>query len=413
MNVKITPSQLSGKIKAPASKSFAHRIILSAFLSGEKCVIDGVGNSKDVLATLSALRDMGANSSLNDGVCEIERVNRKNSQKINCIESGSTLRFLIPVACALGLECEFTGEGRLLERPIKELTDVLNENGGKIVGHKITGKLKSGEYKINATVSSQFISGLMFALPIIDGDSKIVLQGNAVSKGYLDITIEVLSKFNIKIEKTDFGYNICGNQKYVMPNKIKVEGDFSGAAFLLSSGAINNSITVSGLNANSTQGDAKILDVLSKFGAKVSCERDEITITANGLKGIEYDCEDIPDLVQIISVVASFAEGKTVLKNVERLRLKESDRIKAIIDMLTIAGIRVEIKDNDLIVYGGKVNGGEFDGGNDHRTVMSSAILSLYASGSSKIVGAQVVDKSYPEFFSDLIKLGGNVDVDI
>ena len=300
MNVRINPSQLSGKIKAPASKSFAHRIIISAFLSGKKCVIDGVGNSKDVLATLSALRDMGANSSLSDGVCEIERVNRKNSEKINCIESGSTLRFLIPVACALGLECEFTGQGRLLERPIKELTDVLNENGGKILGHKIAGKLKPGEYKINATISSQFISGLMFALPILDGDSKIILLGNAVSKGYLDITIEVLSKFNIEIEKTDYGYFIKGNQKYVLPSEIKVEGDFSGAAFLLSSGAIRNSITVSGLNEKSTQGDAKILDVLTKFGAKITCENDEITVTANGLKGIEYDCEDIPDLVQII-----------------------------------------------------------------------------------------------------------------
>ena len=322
------------------------------------------------------------------------------------------MRFLIPVAAALGIESEFTGSQRLLERPIGKLAECLNSRGAKVVGHKVTGKLSSGVYRIDASVSSQYISGLMFALPLLNGDSAIVLEGGLVSKGYLDITIEVLKDFGIEIDVNKDGYFIRGNQKYLAKTSV-VEGDYSGASFILCSGAINGEVTVKGLNQFTTQGDGRILQVLKQFGAKVTVSEDQVTVKSQELKGIEVDVEDIPDLAQIISVVGAYASGKTVIKNVERLKIKESDRLQAIIDMLTVCGIKTEVKDNSLIIEGGRPKGGEFFGGNDHRTVMSSAILAFHANGNSTIIGAEAVSKSYPDFFEQAKKLGGRVNVNI
>ena len=413
MNARITPSTISGEIVAPPSKSYAHRILIASYLSGQKVSVHNVGNSSDVLATLGALQALGAQVEVGNGSVTIEKKNLPNAATLDCNESGSTLRFLLPIAAALGVNATFTGRGRLLSRPISELTQSLNDNGADIVGFTVNGKLRAGRFTIPANVSSQYITGLLFALPLLDGDSQIVFVGEPVSQGYLDVTLDVLKQFGIQIERTDYGYFVKGNQRYEATADPVVEGDYSGAAFMLSLGAICGSVTVKGLNALSMQGDAQITQVLQKFGAKVTVSGDTVRVEKRQLNAIELDCENIPDLVQVIAVVACYANGVTVLKNVSRLRLKESDRVQAIIDQLHAAGVHCKCDDGCLFVYGKEPHAATFSGGNDHRTVMSATVLALGAHGQSEIVGAQPFTKSYPDFYKDISKLGGQVHVDV
>ena len=413
MIVNITPNALSGVVSAPPSKSYAHRLIISAYLSGGKVKIKNTGNSADVNATVTALKALGGNVYFDGNDVIVDGRNRVNDVVVDCGESGSTMRFLMPIACAFGITAKFTGKGRLLSRPIGELVDTLTANGGVINGHSVSGKLTAGEYKINASVSSQYITGLLFALSMLDGDSTLILEGNVVSVGYIDVTLDVLKTFGIEIKKIENGYFIKGNQKYATPNEVEVEGDYSGAAFILSLGAINGKVVVKGLNANSCQGDKEIINVLKKFGAKISCDNGDVIVEKGMLNGITIDAENIPDLVQVISVVASHSKGETIIKNVNRLKDKESDRIKAVIDTLGVAGISASYNGNDLIIQGGNVLGGTFDGGNDHRTVMSSVVLASNSKGNSKVIGAEAHVKSYPQFFNDFVKLGGVIDVKI
>lgn len=414
MNVKITPTKLHGTIDAPPSKSYAHRLIISAFLSKKSVRINNVGYSDDINATVNALNTLGGNITICENYAIVNPPRLITEKvKVDCGESGSTLRFLMPIAAALGINAEFTGHGRLLERPIGDLLDALKSHGVSVCGYTVSGKLTSGEYVINAGVSSQYITGLLFALSILDGDSSLILQGNAVSRGYIDITVDVLKLFGVQIQKNETGYFIKGNQTFNAPSKIDVEGDYSGAAFVLSLGALGGEITVKGLNKNSLQGDAKIIDALKRFGANVTENGGLFTVKSGKLNAIELDCDDIPDIVQIISVVASYANGTTVLKNVDRLRIKESDRVEAVIKTLKTAGITAWYNCGNLYINGGKPTGGVFDGGKDHRTVMSAAVLSAYADGKSTIIGAEASKKSYPAFFDDLKSLGGNIDVEI
>lgn len=412
MIVKITPKALNGSVRAPASKSYAHRYVISAFLAGKGGLVCNAGTSKDVDATVGALNALGGSIERHaddiGGFCERKKV---PDAVVDCKESGSTLRFLFPLAPALGISARFTGSERLMERPIGELAKCLEANGATVDGHSVSGKLRPGSYEIEAGVSSQYITGLLFALPLLEGESKIILKGKAVSLGYLEITLDVLRRFGIEIIRESYGFRIPGRQRYVPPADMEVEGDYSGAAFMLASGAIGGSVTVSNLNLGSSQGDREILSVLRKFGASVSVNGNCVTVENAGLNAISHDCENIPDLVQIISVVASFARGTTELKNVSRLKIKESDRVQAIIDMLTRAGIFAEERDGNLYVTGGDPHGAEFHGGNDHRTVMSEVILATHATGESIVIGAEAVSKSYPEFFLDFSILGGKSDV--
>ncbi len=412
MNVKITPNkQISGEVLAPPSKSYAHRYIISAFLSKQAGFIKNVGNCKDVLATLTALSSVGLNYSLDTSGVELSFKEIEKTPILNCFESGSTLRFLIPVISALGIKCEFTGSEKLLSRPILELTKCLNENGAEIDGFKLNGKLRSGEFRLNGSISSQFISGLLFALPLLDGDSKIVILGETVSLDYINVTLSVLREFNIKAIKTDYGYFVKGNQAYIMPKTRAVEGDYSGASFLMALGALSpRGVKVLGLNKNTSQGDKKAVQILKEFGALVEEVEGGYFIKKGELNGISVDMENVPDIVQILSVVASFANGVTTFKNVSRLKIKESDRIAGIIKNLALAGVKAKYDGADLKIYGAEPKGGVFLGDNDHRTVMSMAVLATFAKGSSQIIGAEAVDKSYTDFFKDYVSLGGVVD---
>jgi 3-phosphoshikimate 1-carboxyvinyltransferase len=413
MDIKITPSTITGVVNAPPSKSYSHRYIIASFLSKTEGFIDCCAKSKDILATLNCLKNLGLLYTFENGGVSLKFGKAVENPIIDCDESGSTLRFLIPILSALGVKCQFTGSKRLLERPIKDLTNCLNENGADIDGLKLNGKLKSGKFTINGGVSSQFITGLLFALPLLNGDSVIEIVGEIVSQNYIDITLGVLNDFGVSVTKTPNSYLVKGNQEYKMPSKIVVEGDYSNSAFLLAMGALGEGVTVLNLNKNSKQGDSKIIDILKEFGAIIKGVENGFSVKKGDLKGVTVDCENIPDIVQILAVVASFSDGKSVFKKVNRLEIKESNRILGIINNLNSAGIKAEYDGNNLTVYGGKVGCGAFNGDNDHRTVMSAVVLSAFSSGESIVKGVEAVNKSYPIFFEDFKGLGGITDGDI
>lgn len=412
MDILLTPSTIGGKVIAPPSKSYSHRYIISTFLSGGGFV-EGASPSKDVLATLNALSTLGLKYSFNEKGVEISVGDSKGNNIVDCDESGSTLRFLLPIFSALKKPFQFTGAKSLLSRPMDNLVKTLNENGAEIENLKINGKLSSGVYEIEGNVSSQFITGLIMALPLLSGDSKIVIKGKTVSKGYIDITLEVIKEFGIKIKRTRYGYYVYGSQTYKKPEVVKVQGDYSNGAFLLSLGALGNGVQVLNLSKKTSQGDKKIVSVLRKFGAKIKRVENGYFIKKGKLKGTKINAQDIPDIVQIISVVASFSKGITVIKNVERLKIKESDRISGIVNNLSKAGVKVEYKNGSLIIEGTTPTGGVFTGDNDHRTVMSSMVLGSFAKGESKILGVEAINKSYPNFILDYKRLGGKIDGDI
>ncbi len=392
MDVAIKKSLALGEISAIASKSYAHRIAICSYFSGEE-ILDRYGDftSNDILVTANALNAV-----------------KRGEKNLDCNESGSTLRFLIPFCASVGGEFILSGSARLMERPNDELIRVLTENGAKIESGKtikVCGKLRSGEYKIRGDVSSQYVSGLLMALPSLDGDSKIILTTPLSSAPYVDITLEVLEKFGVKVDKTEYGFYVYGNQKFV--GKITPEGDWSNAAFFLVYGAISGKVLMTGLNVNSSQGDKYILDILRMAGAKVDVKRDEIIVEKSNLRAFSFDAENCPDLVPIASVLAAYADGESVIRNIKRLKIKESDRVETVISMLKAFGISAYSDGENLFVRGGKPSSGKVDSFNDHRIVMSTSILAALCEGESVITNAEAVNKSYPTFFDDYKKLGG------
>ncbi len=418
MTVNCTPSVLGGKIKAISSKSDAHRLLICAALSENETKIHCNVMSKDIAATLDCLKAMGTEIVVDGDVITVVPNSFNKKADLDCYESGSTLRFLMPVVSALGMNATMTGHGRLPQRPISPLKEEMEKKGvtfhtGISFPLHLTGKLQSGEYEIKGNISSQFVTGLLIALPLLNGNSKIKLIPPVESKSYLDITISVLRKFGIEIEEQENLYIIKGNQKYISPKVITVDGDWSNASFFLCAGALSeNGVTITDLEINSSQGDKKILDVLTSMGADVKISGKEITVKKNKLNGITVDASDIPDTVPIISVVATVCNGDTKIINAGRLRIKESDRIKSVVEMINAVGGSAEETDDGMIIHGGNtLNGGKVNGYNDHRIVMSSAILSNLCKSNVEITDSNAVEKSYPDFFIDFNKMGGNANV--
>lgn len=396
--VKIQNSILKGEITVPPSKSAAHRALACSFLAGGGCVTPIIA-SKDMKAMQQVINAL-----------------ENNEKIVDCIESGNTLRFMIPIAAALGKSCTFIGEGRLPERPITDYLRLLPEHGVECTSSNgkipltIEGKLTSGTFEIAGNISSQYITGLLLALPILDGDSKIVLTTELQSKPYVDMTIKVMSNFGVAVEETDYGYFIKGNQHYIQRDYV-VESDWSQAAFFLVAGAINGDITLRGLDLNSTQGDKKIVDALKHFGADIDVNEGYIRCKKSNLKGIEIDVSDIPDTVPSLAVAAAFASGTTTIYGGERLRLKESDRIESVVTNLKRLGVNVEEKSDGMVITGGRVRGAELLGFNDHRILMAFSIAALMAEGETVITDAQSINKTYPTFFDDYNSLGGKANV--
>lgn len=407
MKIEITPTRLSGKLKIPSSKSVSHRALICAALANGTSKLNNVLECKDTEATIDALVQLGAKIQKEENTLIVTGIDKASEKAdIYCKESGSTLRFIIPIAAALGTEATFYGEGKLPERPIipylRELTakDIhFNYSGG--MPFSISGQMYAGRFVMEGDISSQFISGLLFALPIIKGDSKIEIRKQLESKPYVDITIECLKKFGIKIEEKENVYFVKGSQKY-KPMDMAIEGDYSQAAFYFVANELGSNVIFSGINPYSTQGDKVIVDIIKE------CNKKYRTSYGN----FDVDAANIPDLVPILTVLASFADGTSVIRNCGRLRLKESDRLEAISNALNKIGGKVEILQDNLVINGVKsLSGGEIDSCNDHRIAMAMAVASQKCTENLIINGADCVEKSYPNFFKDFTALGGKYNV--
>lgn len=410
---KASPS--GGEVKAPPSKSMAHRAILAAALGGE-CEVRNVVLSNDVKATLDAARALGARYEIKGDSVVFIGTDVAKTAVIDCGESGSTMRFLIPVCAALGVDAVFTGRGKLPERPYDILAEAMSGHGARFdktagLPLRVGGRLESGTYVLPGDVSSQYITGLLYALPLVDGDSVIKLASPLQSKGYVDMTLAVLKEFGVEAAETADGYFIKGSQKY-RKDSFTVEGDWSNAAFWLVYGALNDGVVVDGLDINSTQGDRAIFDILLGMGADVSFENGKVIVKKSSLKGVSVDVGQIPDLAPILSVAMACAEGKSRLENCGRLRIKESDRLKAISDNLTAVGVKNAVSGDSVEIFGGGgITGGNADGFNDHRIVMSMAVLASRTKNGITVSDMRAVDKSYPDFFEKYKLLGGQADV--
>lgn len=393
--ITIKPSKLSGKVAAPPSKSVAHRAIICAALAcGGK--VDNLEFSKDIIATINALKSIGAEIETFKNSVIIKGFHLKDNAILNCYESGSTIRFLIPIVAALGLNATFIGEGRLPERPLDEYKRILSEKGisftlenNKLPLH-ISGKLKGGQYHVEGNVSSQYITGFLLAFPLVKEECNIALLSPLESAPYVDITTDVMEKFGVSVNVLC----IDKNQAY-KASDYTVEGDYSQAAFWLVANALGCKLNIIGLNESSKQGDKEILSIIERF------KNEEERI---------IDASQIPDLVPIISVLASLTKGKTIITKAGRLRLKESDRLLATTEALSAIGADISQTDDGLMINGKEIlGGGKAKGFNDHRIVMALAVASVKCKNPVTIEGYECVDKSYPSFFDVFKTLGGEI----
>lgn len=416
MIARITPAQLGGTVAAIASKSDAHRLLILAALCRGETKLLMEKRSEDIDATISCLRALGATIEiLPDGVAVrgIERVNE--NPRLDCGESGSTFRFMLPVACALCEQARFTGSGRLPERPIGELMRVMQAHGVAFSAERLPfetmGKLAGGDFALPGNVSSQYLTGLLLALPFAKGDSMISLTTRLESAAYVDITLYALQRFGIQVHLENGGYAVLGGQASHSPGELRVDGDWSNAAFFLAAGALGNLVTMTGLRLDSPQGDKAILDALRKFGANVEATSEVVTVSPAQLTGCTIDVSETPDLLPILAVLGACADGETRLVNAARLRLKESDRLVSVSAMLRALGGTVEERPDALVITGGRLVGGTVDSVRDHRIAMSAAIASIRCIEEVTILDADAASKSYPAFYHDFNRLGGHADV--
>ncbi len=431
MDIVVYPGKLRGTVKAPPSKSVAHRALICAALAEGESVIHGISASKDMEATIRCIQAMGAEVERDGEVARVTGIGGSLSAEgtgqgdageppvLDCGESGSTFRFLLPVAAAIGMDADFTGSGRLPERPVTELADEMKKHGVSFLPwdkdtlpFSISGKLEAGVYSLPGNVSSQYFSGLLFALPLLEGDSEIRIEGELQSSGYVDLTVDMIRQFGITLRWTEDGFKIKGGQRY-NAREIQVEGDYSNAAFWLVAGATGSDIAVQGLDRYSRQGDSVILEMLEEAGAAVTWSDDTVRVRGYGLESIVADCGEIPDIVPILAVAACSSQDPSGFMNAGRLRLKESDRLSATASMLAKLGADIQICGDrlDLYVPDGLYGENVIDGCNDHRIVMSAAIAALRCQEPIKITGAEAVAKSYPDFFEVFRALGGRADV--
>jgi len=423
--VTIKPSELSGKILVPPSKSMAHRAIICAFLSEGTSIVDNIELSNDIISTCGAVEALGADIDIVEGSVQGRKklvIHGKggvevNKERINCGESGSTARFIIPVSRLTEEEIVIDGRGKLVQRPFDvffPIFDVQNirfrTDDGKLP-LVLEGSLKPGEFRLRGDVSSQFISGLLFALPLLPGNSTIIPTTRLESSGYIDMTIEMQKRFGIEIKfnKEHSIIEIPGWQRYT-PQNYMVEGDWSQAAFWLVAGALSGPVSVEGLNNDSTQGDKVIETVLKKMGADISWNDGLLTAKKSQLAGINADVSQSPDLVPILAVAGAYAEGRSIIYNAARLRIKESDRLRAIATELKAVGAVITEKEDSLEIIGKQtLDGGRVYGWNDHRIVMSAAILASKCRKNVTIEGSEAVNKSYPAFWDHYKGLGGRI----
>ncbi|NLY73319.1 MAG: 3-phosphoshikimate 1-carboxyvinyltransferase [Tissierellia bacterium] len=412
--IEVKNKDLKGQVKAIPSKSYAHRALIAAALADGDSRILFDESSDDIDFTISVLEALGSEISAEENGVLVKPLKKtENTPYLDVGESGTTFRLILPVASSIYEECIFKGRGRLSERPIAELMEAMKSSGVTFDSEKLpfttSGKLRPGIFKMPGDVSSQYISGLLFAAPLLEGKSEILLTSRLESKPYVDITIDVLKGFGIKIGESENRYTIYP-QAYRARN-YTVEGDWSNGAFFLVAGALGQGISVSGLNMDSTQGDMRVVGILKDFGADIEMKGDVISVRRNKLQPVAVDLTEIPDALPILAIAAAAVEnGVSRFYNGKRLRLKESDRLNSVATMIRNLGGKVEENEEELLVYGtGGLRGGTTSSFGDHRLVMAAAIGSMISDTSVVINNPRAVTKSYPKFFYDFIKLGGEV----
>jgi len=423
MQITINPSQLKGSVQIPPSKSLSHRSIIAASLANGKSVIKNIILSEDIIATIEAMEQFGVTIDIEKGKrCTLTIHGTSDleakGQEIQCNESGSTLRFLVPFFTLVSKPITYLGRNKLIERPLDSYYEIFEKQGIKFVHDAgklpltISGKLSPGAYHLDGNISSQFITGLMFVLPLLDGDSEIIIRKNLESKGYVDLTIDILHKYGIDIVNENYEkFIIKGNQSY-QPTDYTVEGDYSQGAFFIVGNLIGNNIAIHGLSEKSLQGDQEILDIVEGVGGSYHFKGDELIIEKSGpLHPMAIDAKDCPDLVPILGVLGSFIDGDVTINNAERLRIKESDRLKAISTELNKLGCNLVEKSDGLVIKNHKtLTGGHVSSWNDHRIAMALSIFSTKLDESITIDQAEAINKSYPDFYEDFKALGGKTD---
>ena len=416
MNVLITPGRLSGSVTIPPSKSQSHRAIIAASLSKGKSVLNNVVLSEDVLATLSAMEKLGVKIVTNNHqliIHGISRINVADDNFVDCNESGSTIRFLIPLLSLSKQKIVLTGKPGLFKRPMsiyeqlfKDRGLCFQQNDKSII---INGALPADTYQIPGNVSSQFVSGLMFALPLQKDNSIIEVTGELESKEYIDMTIDILKRFGITIEIAGHRYLIPGNQKYKATN-IVIEGDYSQMAFYGVAGLLSGDLTCKNMSSDSIQPDRRVLDFIEKMNGYYTWNNSDIVFHYSNTIGTNIDVSQCPDIAPILSILGALSTGKTVIENATRLKYKESNRLSSTYETLKKMNVMVEMTDSSLIIEGKPmIDGGIFESFGDHRIVMSIAIAAIKANQNVIIKNADAVNKSYPNFFQDYQNLGGNV----
>lgn len=417
MQKTIYINSVSGNIKAPASKSCLQRALAISLLTEGASELRGISFCDDVNAALSMIKDLGAEVSISGDTIFVQGTGtpKPEGRILNCGESGLASRLFIPLASLFNEEITIEGHGSLLTRKMDDFSGPLrnlgvsfrSENGFLPV--RVRGPLKHGRAIVNGKMSSQFLSGLLIALPVTGGKS-ILDVIDLASKPYIDITIEIMRLAGVNVTHNQYREFVIEAGQTYRPLRYEVEGDWSGASVFLAMGAISGSLTIDGLRADSFQADRVVLDVLAGCGAKVIINKNSVRVSSSLLKPFVFDASDAPDLVPALAVLALACSGRSEIHNIERLRVKESDRVMSVTQLITAIGGSVEEKDNTLIITGGrKLPGGVVDACNDHRIVMAAAASSLLCEQPVTVKGVESVNKSYPQFIDHLVSLGADV----
>jgi len=406
-SITVSPKLLNKTVKAPASKSIMQRAIALALLAEGKTSIKNPSFSLDALSAIRVAGALGASVQFTVDNLTIERTDKVTETDINFGEAGLGVRMFSPILSLFDKEYILTGKGSLLKRPIRSIENALSQVGVSVVTKdgflpmQISGKLKGGKFEIDGSLSSQVLTGLLIALPKAENDSEIIVN-NLKSKPYIDLTINMIRSFGGEVVNDNYNkFIIKGKQKYFAQN-YNVEGDWSGAAFLLVAGLIAGKMEVTGLPSDSLQADKEIITAIKKSGGNIFINKDTIKTIKSNLTAFEFDATECPDLFPPLVVLAAYSKGTTKIKGVSRLKHKESDRASVLKTEFEKIGINIKIEDDFMLIEGGKVTGGTIDSNNDHRIAMAAGTAALAAESGITILNADSINKSYTRFFRDI-----------
>ena len=407
-DVIVCPARVSGEISPPSSKSHIHRLMIVSALSGNPLHILGDPNGDDIAATARCLTALGTGIERDGNGIQVTPPERFTPGILDAGESGTTLRMLLPVIPAIGTKATFIGRGRLPLRPIGDVIALMRAAGAAADSDAlpvtVSGRYKTNVFEVRAPKSSQHISGLLAALAYMGG-GEVKVYGALPSAGYADMTVGVLAEYGVRVKKSDNGF-VVENGFCLKPREIKAEGDWSGAAFPAALGAVAGSVRIHGLKYPSVQPDSVLVRLLKEAGARVIMDNDVLSVSHEPLGALRFDADMSPDIVPVMAAVAAYAEGETVITGTERLKLKESDRITAVVEMLRSVGVEAGYDGKAIHIRGSLPTGGVVDAKGDHRIAMAAAVLAAGGSGAVTIKGAEYVSKSYEGFFDMLNGIG-------